>query len=280
MSDKVNKLKNVIKDLIPEWYEEINWGDLWCRPLENGLAFQIATLCSLVYAAKENGCLVMSPVLDANGSDMFLLRNEIPLNHNAQAGNSATILASKPLWKRFFFSLIPKFTINYQQTAFSIFIEGCPYHKIMTKGRYLDRPDIIVYQGEISSGYPKYDDVRNIVEFKYNYLQNELSGELRVSNSPFIPCVKRLPLGGIKMTAFEVVECSVNKTYKIAKEQMVRYRTEFTESENAAVILVTGNEIPTMDEQHYSVDLTKSNLFADFKVLGKALLEGIISQIG
>ena len=81
------------------------------------------------------------------------------------------------------------------------------------------------------------------------------------------------------MAASEIVECSVNKTYKVAKEQLVRYRTEFADdNEKAFVALVTGNELIEIDEPHFFIDLNKAELTSDFILLGRALLKGIIPQ--
>ena len=129
MDEKVKKLKETIEFLLADWYQEIEWGDLWKKPIENGLAFQIAILSSVVYAAREAGLNIDSPVLEARSGDMFLLRNEIPLSHNAQAGNSATMLANKPLWKRFLFSLVPKFTFIFQSIPFLYFPNSHPHER-------------------------------------------------------------------------------------------------------------------------------------------------------
>lgn len=89
--------------LIPEYFDKIDWNGVWNRKLETGSAFEWAVLAAMIRVARLHGAQVSVPLLDSfQAGEFFILRNEIPLSHGAQAGNSATALPSKSLKDRFF----------------------------------------------------------------------------------------------------------------------------------------------------------------------------------
>ena len=102
--------------LIPEYFDKIDWNGIWNRKLETGSAFEWAVLAAMIRAARLHGAQVSVPLLDSfQAGEFFILRNEIPLSHGAQAGNSATALPSKSLKDRFFYSLIAQSSVLYSR---------------------------------------------------------------------------------------------------------------------------------------------------------------------
>ena len=141
-------LSEISRELLPEVYAKINWGDLWARPLSNGAGFQWTILFSVVSAFIQDGWVCDTPLFRLpNGSDLMLLRNEIPQQFGSQAGHSATQWADIPLKDVFIQALIPKFVLSKAGIDVSIFYEGCPYHRIMKGVEYAIRPDILLFPG-------------------------------------------------------------------------------------------------------------------------------------
>jgi hypothetical protein len=111
---------------------------------------------------------------------------------------------------------------------------------IATGQRYEIRPDILLLEGYL-------DDIQiqgQIVHYKYRYSPDLLlEGALRVSNSRILPIVERRPAKDIPLAVLGVVECSVNKTGRVASAQIEGYRTAYGFLEDQSTVLVTGNEI-------------------------------------
>lgn len=256
--------------LIPEYYNRIDWNGIWNRKLENGSAFEWAVLSAMIQAAKLHGVKVSVPLLDSfQSGEFFILRNEIPLSHGAQAGNSATALPSKSLKDRFLFSLIPKAVFFTHGQFYSVFREGCPYHKIMCGQNYLERTDIIVIPGTLSKGFPRFTPSGNEVEFAYEYNHQRLTGRLRIINSPLIPCRSRFPRGGVSINVTGIVECSVNKSAKTAAAQLSHYDQLFAvPPHHPKYSLITGNPLPPLPYDCHAIDLTSE----DASVLSSELL--------
>ena len=247
--------------LIPEYFDKIDWNGIWNRKLETGSAFEWAVLAAMIRAARLHGAQVSVPLLDSfQAGEFFILRNEIPLSHGAQAGNSATALPSKSLKDRFFYSLIPKAVFYIHGQVYSVFREGCPYHKIMCGQNYLERTDIIVIPGTVPDGFPRFSPSGNEVEFAYEYGGQQLSGRLRVINSPLIPCRRRSPRGGLSINVTGIVECSVNKSAETAAAQLSRYDRLFAAPpHHPAYSIITGNTLPPLPYDCHTVDLTSEN---------------------
>lgn len=247
----------ITRDLLPGIYDKIDWINLWNRKLENGAAFEWAVFAAIVYAAKEKGYTVSFPLIEQyNAGDFFVLRNEIPLTYGSQAGNSATLLSSKKLDERFLYSLVPKALISTTSNTYSIFREGCPYHKIMCGDNYLERTDIIIMPGSPTEGFPRLNAAGNEVDFSYEYNHNTVSGTLRVRNSPLIPCKRRLPRKSIKIPPQGIVEVSVNKTAEVATAQLEKYNELFTsEGKTPLFSLITGNDLSSLPYDTHTIKL-------------------------
>jgi hypothetical protein len=250
-------LGKVTQTLIPEYYSDIDWNNIWKRNLENGTGFEWATLAAIINYSKDNGFSVDIPLLSQfSAGDYFLLRNEMPLTHGAQVGNSSTLLHNKPLSERFFYSLVPKVVLSKNNISYSIFREGCPIHKIMCGENYIDRTDIIVFPGKMVEGYPKLNSSGNEVLFEYEYNKEILSGTIRIMSSPYIPCKKRAPRGGMKMLPTGIIECSINKSQEVADTQLKKYSNIFNVDQNIPPFcLITGNDLSMLPYPNSCVNL-------------------------
>lgn len=271
-------LGEVTQQLIPDIFDCIDWNGIWNRKLESGTAFEWATFAALVKVARDNNIEVSFPLLEEyNAGDFFVLRNEIPLTHGAQVGNTSTALSSKGLKERFLYSLVPKAIFKSDNCTLSVFREGCPYHKIMYGKNYLERTDIILVPGTPTKEYPKFNSSKSEVLFSYDYPNQDISGNLRVLNSAIIPCRSRFPRGGFQMLPAGIIECSVNKTAEVATEQLQRYDALFsTSAEKTKFSLITGNDLSFLEYDTHTVTLTTedvSQLFDDFIVAAEGILK-------
>src|SRR3989339_1587447 len=137
--------------LFPGYLDRFDWSDVWERPLASGTAFEWTMVAALAGSLHGAGWDVSFPVLSQpNGRSVFILRNEIPYQHGAQAGHSASTSHAIPLQDRFLQSMVPKMVFEKEKRVFSLFREGCPYHRIMFGKEYQDRPDIVLVPGRPS----------------------------------------------------------------------------------------------------------------------------------
>lgn len=254
-------LGEATKILLPGYYDDIIWGNIWNRKLESGTAFEWAITVAIIKAAENFGFSVSIPLItEYHAPDYFVLRNEIPLTHGAQAGNSDTQLRSKPLNERFLYCLVPKAIFEKDGKSYSLFREGCPYHKIMSGKSYLERTDIIIIPGKPCNGFPKFSKSGNEIVFQYEYENQILDGILIAKISPYIPVKKRNPKGGISILASGIIECSVNKTVEVASEQLSRYKSIFSSGDKLPCFsLVTGNNLSSMPYDTHTINLSTTN---------------------
>jgi hypothetical protein len=255
-------LSKITHELIPEYYNMVDWSNIWSRKLENGTAFEWTVWASIIHCAKAKGIRVSIPLIeDFNAGDFFILRNEIPHPHGAQAGNSATALSSKALKYRFLYSLVPKAIFEIDNRYYSVFREGCPYHKIMYGDNYLDRTDIVVIPGKPTKGFPRFNSSENEVSYSYELENTTLTGILRVLNSSLIPCKRRNPNNNIHIPATGIIECSVNKSYDVATNQLKKYEQLFsTETSQPALSLVTGNDLSSVEFDNHHIHLDSEDI--------------------
>lgn len=255
-------LGKLTQRLIPDIFDKVEWNGIWNRKLESGTAFEWATFAALVKVARENNIEVTFPLLEEySAGAFFILRNEIPYAHGAQAGNTATALSSQKLEERFLYSLVPKAIFKSNKQTLSVFREGCPYHKVMGKHNYQERTDIIIVPGMPSEGYPKYNSSETGVFFAYDYPGQLITGDFRIINSAIIPCRRRSPRGGFPMLPIGIIECSVNKTAEVATEQLKKYDALFsTPAGKTKFSLITGNDLSFLEYDTHSVDLTTEDV--------------------
>jgi hypothetical protein len=125
------KLKLASEKLVPEYLEQIDWKDVWERPIEKGTAFEWFIFAAFIAQSRLRGWSCSFPGLKyPMGREMFVLRNEIPNHYGAQAGHSSALYQKFDLPDRFFYSILPKVIIEKDGKSYSLFREGCPYHKI------------------------------------------------------------------------------------------------------------------------------------------------------
>ena len=254
-------LGEATKLLIPEYFDSITWGNIWKRKLESGTAFEWAVMAAIIKVAKDKGFNVTLPLLENyNAPDYFVLRNEIPTSHGAQVGNSDTLLRARPLRERFLYCLVPKAVIEKEGKMYSVFREGCPYHKVMSELVYLDRTDIIIVPGAPMEGYPRIIENEKDIMFSYSYNGITINGIVSAINSPYIPVKRRDPRGGLKILPQGIIECSVNKTKEVAMAQIERYDALFqVETEHPRFSIIVGNDLSSMPYDTHVINLDESD---------------------
>lgn len=245
--------------MLEDYIEFFEWDDVWERPISSGTSFEWLILAALITESKERGWNYEYPILKHEiKEEIFILRNEIPQHHGAQPGHSSNV-SNINLSERFLQSLVPKIIIEKDGIYYSFFREGCPYHKVMCNQDYSERPDIIVIPGKPSVGFPYIDKDRGEVHFSFNFMDgsNIAEGILRITNSPNIPCKKRSPLRGMNIPITGIVECSVNKTAKVANDQLLCYKNLFKVQNKNRLLLITGNDLSHSDWDNHYVDLER-----------------------
>jgi hypothetical protein len=253
-------LSRVAEQLIPDYLRQFYWEDVWQRPIDTGTSFEWVTFAAILAVATRRGWEVSFPLLNEfAGTGWFVLRNEMPTHHNAQPGHASHAQHRHNLGDRFLQAFIPKAILQKDGRWISLFREGCPYHRLLARTGYKDRPDILFLNGRPTSGFPRLVD--NEVHFSYNFSDDGImSGIVQVINAINI----RAEVEGIdqiqESQMIGVVECSVNKSISIAEPQIQRYIELFTPTTRALpVVLVTGNALATSICPNAVVDLSDNN---------------------
>ena len=275
-------LRDAAEELLPGFLAWADWGSTWTRPIDSGVALEWATCAAVAAAAARAGWSCEVPLLSKeHGKVLFPLRNEVPTQHNAQAGHSASLRHRVPMVDRFVGAMIPKIELAFGAKRLSLFREGCPYHAIMTDKVYDERPDIVIVAGHLSEGFP-WVELRGsseVVHFSFDIDGvGTAAGELQVRNAPWIPCAVRRPENGCDVPARAVIECGVQKTAMVARQQTERYRTLFSADE---VVLVTGNDLSAMGLPNATVRLPGDSvsLANDLRRVGKVLVEALGMEV-
>lgn len=258
-------LREATNSFLPKELATVDWRDIWERPLEDGTAFQWSIVVALANSLIQHGWHLSVPLLGLmKGNELMTLRNEIPVAHLAQAGHSAVSASNVDLESRFLQSVVPKIVFTKDGRNVSLFIEGCPYHMIATGQRYEIRPDILLLPGKL-------EEVKiegQILQYKYLYSPELLlEGALRISSSRLLPVVHRQPAQDIPLPVIGVIECSVNKSARVATSQIDGYKATFGLIEEQGTVLVTGNEINADCGPMVQVNLATN----DLKVLTTSL---------
>lgn len=266
-------LRNVVQQIKPDFLSMIEWFDIWERPIDSGVGYEWTVFSALVKAAENNGWQVKYPLLDhPQLSELFVLRNEIPYQHGAQAGHSFMTKENFSLSDRFLASLLPKAILTKNSLFVSVFKEGSPYHKIMHSSDYLDRPDIILVPGMPTVGFP-YLSNNSLIEFSYDLNKNKkIYGQLRVADTNIRPIKSRYPAGGLIVPTIGIIECSVNKKLEVVKSQTERYKDLFKNLlDEPKIIVSTGNELsdPNLNLLKTQLDAPISDLVDSFLKVGQ-----------
>lgn len=228
----VNELREVCLHFCPELkivlaHESVITNSTW-KNIESGKALEITALCVTIFSFQKIGYTLSIPAIYKSNPDLFYLRNIIPRHHDAQAGHDAAFSNLVPLEDRFVASLTPKAVLkNSEEVVFSIFREGHIVHRLShllkNNNEYLDRPDIVIAQGEMSL----FKTTETEIDFVYNQPIGNISGKLRIKNDNKIPLMSYSPSSGGDILINGIVECSVGKGSSHAGKQVKRYKTLF-----------------------------------------------------
>ena len=239
-----NLLESICREIYPELFIEIDWGNVWRRPLDSGEGFEWAVFLSMASEARKMGLGISLPLLQyESGKDFFSVWNQIPKHYVGKVGHSSRE-SRHSLASKFCFSLVPKLIISDSKHKYSVFREGCPYHAIMSEEDYDERPDILILDGSPAEDYPCVIGEDQYVRFKYDIGTSlTLSGSLRVINSSLLPIEYKHPEEDFRIPVRGIVECSTNKPENIAREQLKKYEELFGDSGQLNIVLVTGNRL-------------------------------------
>lgn len=271
-------LYETAKRLYPKVIENVEWDEIWLNPLESGAAFEWTTLIAIIRVAEDNGWTISVPILSyENGQFLFKLRNEIPTQYVGRPGNSYQRTDAINIKDQFLQALIPKFIIEKGDKIYSIFREGCPYHKIMLGQNYSDRPDILFLAGKPTENFPSIID-DTLIKFQYELEpQFEISGLLQIINASSLPIYEKKPENDLRLPIWGIIECSVNKSKRIAEPQLEKYEKLFNSDNNTPYLsLLTGNKLILDNYLSLGLDVYTSDvdkLEQEFIQIGKVILE-------
>jgi len=276
-------LRKIVQQIQPNLLSLFEWFDIWERPLDSGVGYEWAVFASLIDAAESQGWQVKYPILDyPQLTELFVFRNELPYQHGAQAGHSFVTRENLSLSDRFMASLLPKAILSKNGTNVSVFKEGSPYHKMMYKNNYLDRPDIVFVLGMPTKGYPRISK-DSLIDFSYDLDKDKkIYGQLRAIDTNLRPIKSRYPVKGLIVPALGIIECSVNKKLDAVKAQTKRYVGLFkTGQEDPKILVVTGNKLNdiTLHLLETKLDAPTSDLVASFLNIGKTAVEIFLQGI-
>lgn len=258
--DLPSELRSVALHLCPDLSEILRHNSIatnstWDCSTETGKAIEITAMCATISAFQRRGFTLFIPQLFIENPDLFYLRNIVPKHHDAQAGHDAAFLNAIPLLDRFVASLTPKAVLKDNELVFSIFREGHVIHKIThllnTDSEYLDRPDIVIAQGEMDVSIINETEI----EFNYNQPINQFTGKLRVKNDNKIPLISFDSNSTKGVLVNGIIECSVGKERAHAVKQTNRYKTLFASVIIPSTALVNG--------QKYSGNHIEHEIFLD-----------------
>lgn len=273
-----NGLNAIAEGFLPEVIQNVDWSDMWDRPIQEGSAFQWTVFAAIASLMKDAAWELSLPVLDLpSGNQLYPLRNELPRHHGARPGHAARDLHG--LRARFVQALVPKALLRKADESISIFVEGCPYHLLMHGADYVDRPDIVIVRGKPGVGLPKTIHRETQVEFSFEFHPGlNIAGAVRVMNSPFPRVVYRTPKGPVKIPVDGVVECSVNKSAAVASKQLQRYAELFSSPNRATeLFLVSGNKLnlPRWPRATVDLSLSEGDVFDSFQGAARGILDSM-----
>lgn len=227
-------LRQIAIECVPDM-ARVNWGDLWDRPFSEGSAFQWAIFAGLLKELSLRQWQVEIPeALISSDSCAFALWNSIPKQHAAQAGHS--IYENTPLHTRFYASLVPRAIVSRKGDYFSIFREGCSYHQLTSSLPYSVRPDIVIAMGRPIN--LSMDLEHSELTVRYDPIVNEIfECTLAMRSSATIPIRSWSPSRPNPIRIKGIIECTTRKTHRVLREQLARYKTVFSDSDNDPLIL-------------------------------------------
>ena len=256
-------LASAANQMVPNYETLFRWGDTWTSALDTGRALEWTMLSALASQAQIYGWKYYFPLLSLPiGKSLYPLWNELPRQHGGLPGNTGAIQHRIRLRDRFLQAFVPKLIIEKAGSSYSVFREGCPYHKLMTDIQYDERPDIVLIAGNPTPGFPKIAEDESEVIFSFDLADGiVVSGGIRILNSMLLLCRWREPRTGAAIPISGIVECSVNKSTAMAQRQLSEYQHIFGSTERQLpIVLVTGNDLPLLNWPQYRVDLETTNI--------------------
>ncbi|HCM0880726.1 TPA: hypothetical protein N2826_005032 [Vibrio parahaemolyticus] len=220
-------LRTSLAELFPEFHDILMVqhsvsNSSWQAPLYTGKLLELTSLLFVCKAFKKLGATISIPDFYYFKPELFYLRNEMPLHHSAQAGHSANLYSDIDLTDRFVAAFTPKVTIHIGDICFYMMREGNPIHELEQALKhdieYKDRPDIGIYSGEIS--VTTNGKIVNVVSKSE---KTEAHFALEVKNTSIIPLVDYFEEGEHSTTTHGIIECSVNKSSRLANSQIDKY---------------------------------------------------------
>nr|WP_181716964.1 hypothetical protein [Psychrobacter sp.] len=243
-----NEIRISLISLFPEFknvlqVQSVLSDSSWNAPLSTGKLLELASLLFVCKSFKSLGATLEIPDLYSNKPHLFYLRNEIPLQHSAQAGHSATLNFEVELVDRYIAAFTPKVIIKINNKFLYIMREGNPIHELEKamkyETEYKDRPDIGIYSGEV---YVSTDKKTINVISKNEITEAHFSLEAR--NTTVIPLISYHEKGEYHTTTNGIIECSTNKNTYQADSQLKKYIGIFDNHSNTTVtaLFVNGGE--------------------------------------
>ncbi|MDX2094427.1 MAG: hypothetical protein SFW64_00565 [Alphaproteobacteria bacterium] len=210
----------------------------WNAKVETGKAVEFYSLCCLAAGLEKLGIGISIPAIYLEHPDLFYLRNILPRHHGTQAGHSAAI-NSIPLSDRFVAALTPKFIFETVGSKYGIYREGFPIHLIehLNKGEeeYLDRPDVLICRGTMTSKLISSERIA----FTYESQSGRCEGILRIKNDALIPIIS-YDSNLLNVPVVGIIECSVSKGDTKAEEQLRRYLAIYSGATSPVSLLING----------------------------------------
>lgn len=250
----------------------------WNSSVQTGKAVELLALCALVAEMRSAGHIVTFPTVYVNKPDLFYLRNIIPRHHGSQAGHAAANGESLPLLDRFIAALTPKAMARTARgRCFLIYREGHPVHfisSVISGGlEYLDRPDLLIAEGEIEL------KVKNAteLEFIYEHPYGDARGSLRIRNDIKIPLVSFTATGSSVIPINGIIECSVGKGRDKAEEQLNRYLNICTSPIRPTSMLINGRKKSgSVYDYEVFIDLTMEDAGDLFRLMSVGLKKFVL----
>jgi len=195
----------------------------WLSPLSTGKALEMVTLIEILHQTQVLGGKYTIDQKYLLKPALFYLRNEIPVQHGAQAGHQATLENQYSLSDRFAAALTPKGNFEIKGSSFMIFREGNPLHviwrAILGDDGYNERADLTIVKGTIS--VESFSDT--IINVEHRDGKEFAKFKLAVKNSALIPVLEYETSANYEVKVVGIIECSVNKTKAHVDSQLQRY---------------------------------------------------------
>jgi hypothetical protein len=192
----------------------------WKGDLKNGKAVEFFSLCAVISFLEKNQIPITFAESSLQIPDAMYLRNELPLTHGAQPGNSSGQFGLE-MFQRFVAAFTPKVEFEYKNRPYGIFREGLPLRDLInfvSDGSVTRlRCDLIVVPGKF--GVETDGQILNLLWTDSDF---RLDCSIRMVNAPTPSIVKFELVGEVPLSRI-LVECSVGKPIKSLETQVASY---------------------------------------------------------